>query len=350
MLEEEHARWVGEVRARLEALDPDTRKWLRRVAAKRECLGAGKGGVYMYHSRKAAGTTLRVALQAAAKSLKVPFWETEGISLPDEVGEFLVTKGVLTATTLRPPIERVMSLYWYEHVAWWNRPMGNMKVVPTELPKQTRNLSSWIDTWRDDAGGGVLVQPKMADSLSSFKTKYVWKNPFTVYVEVENYYVKWLSGWKGPGQVGEADWEKAKNRLLEFDVVLFSTDLRDPASLRLVGESLGNPKLVPDHVPERLKQDDSMKQRLQRLVVDQKDLRTGENITSTLAAISAWDVKLMSFARSMTDARLSAASFLPNLSSLDMGGEASECYAGGVRLPPQLQKSIGLFQPDGHKE
>jgi hypothetical protein len=37
-------------------------------------------------------------------------------------------------------------------------------------------------------------------------------NSGSVYVEIENYYVKMLTGWKGPEPVGEADLARAKVR------------------------------------------------------------------------------------------------------------------------------------------
>ena len=52
--------------------------------------------------------------------------------------KFLTVPGVLTATSLRHPIARVMSLYWYEHVAWYNE-------VTHEMNK-CKPLSEWVSS------------------------------------------------------------------------------------------------------------------------------------------------------------------------------------------------------------
>ena len=82
---------------------------------------------------------------------------------------------LLSVITLRDPIDRILSLYWYEHVGWFD---GIQK-----KPEKCATLKDWIAYWQD---GSVS------------KTKFQASNPYNVYVEISNYYVKSLVGWKGP--------------------------------------------------------------------------------------------------------------------------------------------------------
>jgi hypothetical protein len=98
-------------------------------------------------------------------------------------------------------------------------------------------------------------------------------------------------------------------------------------------------------------------QLLGHLVVDQRDPGTGANTSETLAAINALDTRLLGFAREMMQARFAA---LPLLSDVVQAKAAAEqlgvptgaCYMFGqrnVRLPPEIKRRIGLFQPPDHK-
>ena len=98
--------------------DNNTKEWLESLSRKLRCLRLHLGSVYLYHTRKAAGTTVRdILMQVASQQWKVPYYETEGIVLPAEV---LALPGALTVTTLRDPVSRALSLYWYEHVGWFD--------------------------------------------------------------------------------------------------------------------------------------------------------------------------------------------------------------------------------------
>ena len=72
----------------------------------------------------------------------------------------------------------------------------------------------WVAAWRDG---------------SAWKRGFMAKNPGSVYVEIENYYVKMLSGWRGqPGEhLSEQHLERAKETLRRFDVVLLSDWMAD---------------------------------------------------------------------------------------------------------------------------
>ena len=53
----------------------------------------------------------------------------------------------------------------------------------------------------------------------------------TVYVEIENYYVKMLTGWVGPAPVGEKDLAEAKRVLASFDLLLLTEWMGDDSQV-----------------------------------------------------------------------------------------------------------------------
>jgi len=179
-----------------------TKQWLQALSSKLKCLRIGKGSIYLYHTRKAAGTTVRDILMAVSAQWRVRYYETEGILLP---GAFVGMSGVLSVTSLRDPVKRIMSLYWYEHVGWFD---GVLKQTG-----RCKTLRQWVEGWRDG---------------SPWKAAFVQKNPTSVYVEIENYYVKALSGWRsGDGQVTDEHFRAAVEIVKRFDIVLLSDWMGD---------------------------------------------------------------------------------------------------------------------------
>jgi hypothetical protein len=158
--------------------------------------------------RKAAGTTIQEVLSSSASDYHTKYMETEGIFLNQE---FLSVPGFLTVCTMREPINRIISLYWYEHVGWYN---GILK-----QPEKCKTLREWVSAWRDG---------------SVWKKAFMAANPNTNYVEIENYYVKTLIGLKenvelnrSGGKITHKHLDKAKEVLASLDVVLLMEWLGD---------------------------------------------------------------------------------------------------------------------------
>ena len=172
----------------------NTERWASQLRYKLQCLhgSTGSDGIFLYHMRKAAGTTIRDMLVGASRKWSIPFYESEGISL----NKRFLEENLILVTSLRDPIERIFSLYWYEHVGWYD---GVLKET-----NRCKTLKSWVDGWKDG---------------SQWKNEFILQNPGSVYVEIENYYVKALSGWTGPAPVGEAELKIAIEVLDKFDVV-----------------------------------------------------------------------------------------------------------------------------------
>ncbi|KAJ1453680.1 hypothetical protein M885DRAFT_523946 [Pelagophyceae sp. CCMP2097] len=303
--------------ARLEARDEWS--WAQRLARKRECVEHGEGGVYLYHTRKAAGTTLRDLIKRAlathAKSrYRVPLWETEGTAIDARA---LALRSVVTVVSLRRPVDRILSMYWYEHVGWWDG-------VRHE-PSQLRPLRDWVNEWRDG---------------SVWKADFARKNPGSVYVEIENYYVKMLTGWNRNGQgekVDRAALERAKDALRRFDVVFVSERSGHANHTELLSRALGAD--VGGPMAHTLRADDGAKKRLaQTLAPDVAAVR------ETLEAFNSLDNELYAFANKLIDARIRHHESEPL--RRDKAGARERCEA----IPTaQLQKRNGIFRPPGHK-
>eukprot|EP01035_Chromulina_nebulosa_P041098 gene41098-55564_t len=132
-----------------------TEVWKEKLYRKLVCLRMKKASIYMYHIRRAAGTTVRDVLHKVALRWGARYHETEGPVLNEK---FLSLPGLLTITTLRDPVRRVSSLYWSEHVGWFD---GILR-----QPEKCKSYREWVDAWRDD---------------SEWKNEFVASNPGNLY-------------------------------------------------------------------------------------------------------------------------------------------------------------------------
>jgi hypothetical protein len=149
---------------------------VNRIKAKTACVarvkshrsGGGRLTLFLYHARKAAGTTLRAFLETQCagtfggsskggqlrfgrgggggdKGSKSCLKECEGMTLDPVLMSIAnrrkVGETVITITSLRQPIDRALSLYWYEHVGWWD----GIKHEPDKI----KTLAAWLEHWRD---------------------------------------------------------------------------------------------------------------------------------------------------------------------------------------------------------
>ena len=304
--------------------------WAASVSRKsRQCVQNRHGALYLYHARKAAGTSLRERLQASARAHRVELLETEGVTLDER---FLELDGVVSATTLRDPVERAVSMYWYEHVGWWDGIQHD--------PSKLKTLHDWVETWRDG---------------SEWKRSFVAKreNRRSVYVEVENYFVKSLSGFEhkpdGSARVGPRELAMAKAALVRFDVVLRVEDLSPaaPSADSAVALLLDAVVLPPGReqagptakVSHALKGDAEPKRRLgPKLAKDEAAVR------ETLREINRWDLELMQFADRLIAARQRRA----KRGLEDNAQDAARTCAS--QLGKDLRDQLGIFRPVGHKQ
>jgi hypothetical protein len=173
----------------------------------------GINGIYLYHVRKAAGTSLRTYFQDLSYCMRVSFYETEGKVLNSQLLSPADSNvSLLSVISFRNPIDRIISLYWYEYVSWY------YNVV--KKPEKIHSLSEWISAWKDNASHKSLILKKL---------------PRNNYIEIENYYIKLLighsynvslahSGLLQP-KITREDLEKAKRVLEKFDFIFISEEL-----------------------------------------------------------------------------------------------------------------------------
>jgi hypothetical protein len=127
----------------------------------------------------------------------------------------------ITVVTLRHPVDRAISLYWYEHVGYWDGLRKNTKRVAT--------LAQWLKTWEDN---------------SVLKQKIASTEPSNTFLEPYNYFVKSLGGWTGPGPASRMHLDAAKRSLEKFDVVILTERLKVQQTPRISQDA----RAVRDHL------------------------------------------------------------------------------------------------------
>jgi len=305
--------------------DEDTVRWETQLTRKLRCLSSHRGGIFLYHVRKAAGTSVKDVLHHSSKLWRVPVFETEGLSLDPR---FLVPKSLLSVLTMRDPVDRALSMYWYEHVGWYDGILHQ--------PQRCKTLREWVEAWRDG---------------SVWKKKFVSSNPRSVYVEIENYYVKMLTGWTGAEVIGESHLEQAKIVLKHFDVVLVMEWMQDARQIDAMNAIFpGRTVVAAKHM---LRGDKKAKERLQaQLAPDEQKMR------DEIAKFNKYDILLWDFAQSLLARRLrvlqgiatsahKAGPFTEEKTAHAECGAHSHSAHG--RLERDLTSQLGIFRPPGHK-
>lgn len=212
-----------EIIAKLLLIDPDFVEWRQKIEHKIFCwYQRNQGGIYYYHNRKTAGTTLREAIQSSlVRSNGVKYYETEGKVLNSTI---LDEPSLLSIISFREPLTRINSLYWYEHVGWY---YGILRKI-----NSCKKLNEWIKNWKD---GGSVKQ--------TMALKYYDNN----YIEIQEYYTKALLGWTSIDnerrRLNNDDLEKAKAILRKFDLIVISEWLEDDTEADAVSKLLRVPRL-----------------------------------------------------------------------------------------------------------
>lgn len=186
---------------------------LRSESAKlfaQRCTQAHRGGVYVKHNRKAGGSSLYAVLQPSVCprnpvfSSELPFFDTQS---------FLLSNSTIFITSLRNPIDRIVSLYWFE--GRWPRTCNHVCENNKTKDDRTKvaDLSDWVES--------VYHQRNVAEyKLRKHSGCGLWQS-------VENYYTRQFLG-VDRGRDGSFlnvtltrdDLHRAKQVLASFDLVM----------------------------------------------------------------------------------------------------------------------------------
>jgi hypothetical protein len=177
-------------------------RWLTKMRRSLNCIYKACAILYHYHVRKAGGTTVRQYLMSIGSRMHINYLETEGLSLDYR---FLNKDSIVTFTSFRHPIDRIISLYWYEHVLYYHKIQ--------KKPGKASSMLTWVNHWKDS---------------NPWKQSFNANNTNNLYIEVENYYVKILSNWNGTTPITRKDLDKAKLVLQSIDIVLIMEQLSSP--------------------------------------------------------------------------------------------------------------------------
>jgi hypothetical protein len=293
------------------------KKWLEKFSGNIMCLHNKQGSLYLYHARKAAGTTVREILEHGSRTWRVPYYETEGLSLKN-ADNILNLHGLVSVTTLRDPIKRILSLYWYEHVGWFDGILHQTH--------KCKSMRTWVNGWKDG---------------NDWKTTFMQKNPNNVYVEIENYYVKMLTGWRGPDKVTSNDLEKAKQVLADFDIVLIMEWMNDESQIDAINFVFpGRNNIATNH---HVKGDKAVITRLQSTLAPDNDA-----IVEELTVLNKFDIELYEYAKSMAARRLKLVQGVVDKVARENPTPNLEKDCNRY-LPAPHDSLIGIFRPPGHK-
>lgn len=329
---------------RAKDIDPTLAAWTKRFWHKLGCMKVHRVAFYLYHVRKAAGTTVREMMRLIAFRQKIPFYETEGIVLNRKL---LEREELFSIITLRDPINRIISLYWYEHVGWF---FGILK-----QPQRCKPLRDWIRTWRDG---------------SSHKAAILRKLPSNNYVEIENYYTKLLIGLnyqeKQKRELTREDLSKAKEILRRFDLVLITEWINDESENNLLHSLFRrfyHSETREVIIPQKVKGDAKMKEKLSPVLAPDEvsepllpfirsdlPLSSQSELRKQLIAMNAFDIELYQYAKDLVALRLKQLSPLSRDSpEEEEKGAAETCSPLPMAFLSQQRQNFGVFQPPGHK-
>jgi hypothetical protein len=285
--------------------------WGIQIHQKLICLQRKMGQIYFYHVRKAAGTTLKQLLQISSwryGGYRLIFTEGKTLDL-----QILNQKGLLTVISLRDPIERIVSLYWYEHATFFIT-RNQTKLV---------SMNEWFDAWTD---------------RSVWKTNFVQKNPGNVYIEVDNYYTKILSEWTGPEPVNEKDYEIAKTNLQKMDVVLITEWMNSITQIEVMDMLF--PSVRRSDKVHRISGDKKIREKRNDLV------KNWDQLKEKMIKINEYDLKLYDYAMLLAARRfMKIRSIVDDTKhpSLNFNKDKGLC---SIKTKPT---SLGIHQPPLHK-
>jgi len=287
----------AELRARPHYRNRTTTKYVRpfrspqEMARAQACFRQDKGYAYLLHMRKAGGTTLRGYLSALVEKVRdhliyVSEGPTFNVSCFQDQGE------MVTLTSLRHPMARILSSYWYE---------GRYDSSPPPLePSTSRVMAAAVFNETE-------VKATLPASFSAW-IRFVRRNDYIrgarasarrVWNCVNSYYIQTLTNRyrrSTYNDVGRQDFELAKRVLASFDVILITEWMGWTNQTAYVQHALGQ------------EGEDISGGLLQRnkLVKAKNDSEIDRDVFAELWRANSWDILLYEFAQNLVRERLVA--------------------------------------------
>jgi hypothetical protein len=195
-----------------------------------QCVRARQGGVYIKHFRKASGTALYAVVAGESCKRGIPSYASELPFFNKET--FHVLNSTVFVTAMRHPIDRIISMYWFE--GRWPRTCGS--ICEAEKIKNDTNKVANLDEWIED----------IHDQTAQEKLKYLKHSACGQWVSVENYYIRQLLGIdratknqkKGTNDesgflnntLTRSHLHQAKEILASFDLIMIQEQMRSTHS------------------------------------------------------------------------------------------------------------------------
>ena len=287
------------------------------------CFRQSKGYGYLLHMRKAGGSTLRGYLSSVVEKerdhlIYVSEGPTFNVSCFQDQGELVMI------TSLRHPMARIMSSYWYEG-RYDSKPAylvpGTSSVMAAAVANQTEieaTLPASFPAW--------VRFVRRNDYL-----RWNWMSTRWVWYSVDSYYIQTLTNRyrkNTRGNVGRRDFELAKRVLASFDVVSITEWMDWKNQTTYIQHALGQEaEDLPDGLLQRNK-----------LSKAKNDSEIDREFFAELWRANTWDILLYEFAQNLARERLVA--FQNQEKGLEQGrmGSEKEGVAAGVQQLRRQQR------------
>lgn len=243
----------------------------------RACLSQGEGYLYLLHMRKAGGSSMRRYMDDLLKvKPNYHLYVTEGDSF--NVSCFHDQGEMVMLTTMRHPISRILSSYWFEGINGKSRIKKKPEPGIADEGGVRLSFSEWVSELRD----------QYHNLNGEMKRKRVW-------VSVDNYYIRTLtSRYRDPlAPITRKDFELAKRVLSAFDAIVITEWMRWDNQTSYINSILGETSLsFPSRNINKAKP-------MQETSIDIETLEL-------IQRLNFWDLQLYDYAKKLMTSRLEA--------------------------------------------
>ncbi|GAB5030305.1 Hypothetical protein NocV09_00204370 [Nannochloropsis oceanica] len=277
------------------------------MARAQACFRQSKGYGYLLHMRKAGGSTLRGYLSSVVEKQRDHLiYVSEGLTF--NVSCFQDQGELVMVTSLRHPMARILSSYWYE---------GRYDSKPAYLEPGTSTALA----------AAVVNQTEIEATLpASFSAwvrfvrrndyiRWAWMSTRWVWYSVDSYYIQTLTNRyrkNTRNNIGRRDFELAKRVLASFDLVSITEWMDWKNQTSYIQHALGQDA---EELPYGLLQRN-------KLSKPKNDSEIDRDFFAELWRANTWDILLYEYAQNLVRERLVA--FQDHMTDLEQWRTGSE--------------------------